>query len=175
MVNGIFIALGANLGDRAAALHGALHELQAGGDIRVQRCSALLETRPQGGPPGQPDYLNAVARLETDLPPGTLLGRLQALEDRYGRQRTVRNGPRTLDLDLLLYHDEVIIQPELVVPHPRLLQRDFVMRPLAELCTAAELDDVRELALLTSGEDGCLDVAGDVTNGVELGRSSGAD
>jgi len=128
-----FIGLGSNLGDRRRHILDALRELEQPGAVRVRRCSSLHETEPVGGPPGQPRFLNAVAELETTLSPRELLGRLLAIERRHGRLRTVTNGPRTLDLDLLWYEGEVVNQPDLVVPHPRMWQRPFVLKPLAEL------------------------------------------
>lgn len=133
-VRGVYIALGSNLGDREAILRAALRELAEHGDIRVVRCSALRETEPVGGPPGQGRYLNGVAELETTLGPRQLLERLLAIEDRHGRERSVANGPRTLDLDLLLYGEHVIDEDDLVVPHPRMWQRPFVVEPLREIC-----------------------------------------
>ena len=131
---GIFIGLGSNLGDRAGHIRDALRELAEAGDIRVVACSRVHETEPVGGPPGQPPYLNAVAELATDLAPRDLLVRLLEIERRHGRQRGVPNGPRTLDLDLLLYRDLLVDEPDLCVPHPRMWQRSFVMEPLAEIC-----------------------------------------
>ena len=142
---GIFIALGSNLGDRAGHIRSALRELEQSGDVRVLHCSSLHETEPAGGPPGQPMYLNAVAELQTELSPADLLARLGVIEQRHGRERTVRNGPRTLDLDLLLYRDQVIDEPELTVPHPRMWQRPFVTEPLAEICDAQRLVAARAL------------------------------
>ncbi len=133
---GIFIALGSNLGDRAATLRAALDALTSEGDIRLVRCSTLHETEPVGGPPGQPRYLNAAAELETEIGPRRLLERMLAIEARFGRQRGERNGPRTLDLDLLLYGAMRIDEPGLVVPHPRMWERSFVLTPLREIAGA---------------------------------------
>jgi 2-amino-4-hydroxy-6-hydroxymethyldihydropteridine diphosphokinase len=94
----------------------------------------LHETEPVGGPDGQGPYLNAVAELDTTLSPEALLAWLHEIEQRHGRVRSERWGPRTLDLDLLLYRDLVIDRPELTVPHPRMWERDFVMTPLREIC-----------------------------------------
>jgi 2-amino-4-hydroxy-6-hydroxymethyldihydropteridine diphosphokinase len=102
-------------------------------------CSSLRETDPVGGPPGQPTFLNAVAELATDLSPRELLERMLDVERRHGRERRVSNGPRTLDLDLLLFRDQVIDEPDLCVPHPRMWQRPFVVQPLAEICDLARL------------------------------------
>jgi 2-amino-4-hydroxy-6-hydroxymethyldihydropteridine diphosphokinase len=134
VASGVFIGLGSNLGDREATIRSALRELEADDDIRVVCCSSLRETEPVGGPPGQGRYLNAVAELETTLSPRALLERLLAIEERYGRERDGPNDARTLDLDLLLYGDRVINEPDLVVPHPRMWERPFVMEPLAEIC-----------------------------------------
>jgi len=143
--DGIFIALGSNLGARAAHIRAALKELAEFGDIQVLRCSSLHETEAVGGPSGQPRYLNAVAELRTELSPRELLSRLLAIEARHGRQRQLPNGPRTLDLDLLLYTDQCIAEPDLTVPHPRMWEREFVMRPLREICPPDRLAVLRRL------------------------------
>lgn len=131
-----FVALGSNLGDRAAHLANALAGLRATPGISALRCSSLYETEPVG-PPGQGPYLNAVARLETELGPRALLERLLALEAAAGRIRSgVRNEARSLDLDLLLYGSRVVEEPGLCVPHPRLHERPFVLAPLRELAPA---------------------------------------
>jgi len=146
VTGGVYIALGSNLGDRARHLRDALRELAAGGDVTVLRCSSFHDTAPVGGPPDQPRYLNAVAELDTALSPQQLLVRLQAVELLHSRKRTVVNGPRTLDLDLLLYRDAVIQESNLTVPHPRMWQRDFVLQPLAEICDLARLQAARSVA-----------------------------
>ncbi len=133
----VYIGLGANLGDRATTLRQALDDLAASPDVVVEGCSRFHETEPQGGPPGQPRYLNAVARLRTRLGPRALLDLLLEVERRHGRTREVPNGPRTLDLDLLIYGRHTINQPGLIVPHPRMWQRSFVLEPLAELTDPA--------------------------------------
>jgi 2-amino-4-hydroxy-6-hydroxymethyldihydropteridine diphosphokinase len=128
-----FVALGSNLGDRAAHLAGALAGLRATRGISALRCSSLYETEPVG-PPGQGPYLNAVVRLETRLAPRELLARLLALEAAAGRTRSaVRDEARTLDLDLLLFGERCLDEPDLRVPHPRLHERPFVLAPLREL------------------------------------------
>jgi 2-amino-4-hydroxy-6-hydroxymethyldihydropteridine diphosphokinase len=121
-----YVGLGSNLGDRRAILASALDAL---GPRRVSR---ILETEPWGRA-DQPPFLNAVAELETDVEPAPLLARLMEIEAVHGRARTERWGPRTLDLDLLLYGGREISVPGLTVPHPRLAERRFVLEGLAEL------------------------------------------
>ena len=128
-----YVGLGANLGDREGNLRAALELLSSEPGIAVVAVSSLRDTDPVGIR-DQPDFLNAVAALETDLGPSELLARLLAVERALGRTRDgPRFGPRTIDLDLLLYGDEEIGDRELVVPHPRLHERAFVLEPLAEL------------------------------------------
>jgi 2-amino-4-hydroxy-6-hydroxymethyldihydropteridine diphosphokinase len=127
-----YIALGANLGDPASTVRAAFGALANLPDSRVVRCSALYRTAPVGIV-DQPEFINAVALLETTLAPVALLGELLDIEQRFGRQRGAKNGPRTLDLDLLLYDDCHVELPELTLPHPRLHLRAFVLQPLAEL------------------------------------------
>jgi 2-amino-4-hydroxy-6-hydroxymethyldihydropteridine diphosphokinase len=130
-----FIGLGSNLQDPRGQLLRALDELAAIPASRLVARSPLYQSDPVG-PPGQPDYVNAVARLDTELPAEKLLDALQAIEQGHQRQRTVRWGPRTLDLDLLLYGDAVIETQRLQVPHPRMDQRAFVLYPLADIAPA---------------------------------------
>jgi 2-amino-4-hydroxy-6-hydroxymethyldihydropteridine diphosphokinase len=127
-----YIGLGANLGDREATMRRAL-ELLARDGIEVVAVSAFRETDPVGYV-DQPRFLNAAAALETELSPRDLLDRLLAVERELGRTRDgPRFGPRTIDLDVLLYGDEVVDEPGLTVPHPRLAERAFALEPLAEL------------------------------------------
>lgn len=128
----VFLGLGANLGDRGGALRSALAALERLPDLRLRAVSTARRTAPVGGPP-QPDFVNAAARFECALPPRLLLDCLQAIERRHGRVRREANGPRTLDLDLLLYGAGRLSAPGLEVPHPRLHERLFVLEPLAEL------------------------------------------
>ena len=128
-----FVGLGANLGDRERTLHAAVDALAAEPGIELVAASTLRETEPVGVGE-QPRFLNGAAELETSLGARELLDRLLAIEQGFGRVRTPgEHGPRTLDLDLLLYGDDVIDEPGLTVPHPRLHERRFVLEPLAEL------------------------------------------
>jgi 2-amino-4-hydroxy-6-hydroxymethyldihydropteridine diphosphokinase len=128
-----YIALGSNLGDREGYLERALTVLRQCDGIEVTRVSPMYETRPVGGPPGQGPYLNAVAEVRTERSAHDLLDVLLAIERDLGRVRQERDGPRTIDLDLLLYGDRVYADERLTVPHPRLHERLFVLQPLAQL------------------------------------------
>ena len=134
-----FVGLGGNLGDAAATLHAAIEALREWPQIDLGACSGLYRSAPLG-PQDQPDYHNAVAELFTELPADALLTGLQSIEHRFGRERTgVRWGPRTLDLDLLLYGDEVICSSRLTVPHPGLRERAFVLYPLHKIAPTLAL------------------------------------
>jgi 2-amino-4-hydroxy-6-hydroxymethyldihydropteridine diphosphokinase len=135
-----FIALGSNLGDREATIRAAVAELGATDGVEVVAVSSLEETDPVGYL-DQPRFLNGAAELRTELAPRELLELLLSLEARFGRDRSAGppQGPRTLDLDLLLYGAEVLAEPGLELPHPRLHERPFVLRPLAELDPALEV------------------------------------
>ncbi|WP_442762886.1 2-amino-4-hydroxy-6-hydroxymethyldihydropteridine diphosphokinase [Malikia spinosa] len=143
------VALGANLGDARATVSDAIAALDRLPQTRLLRASALYRSAPWEA--SGPDFINAVAAVETGLDAHELLRALQALELQAGRERPYRNAPRTLDLDLLLYGDAVIDTPDLSVPHPRLRERAFVLLPLAEiapaLVTASELQAVADQAI----------------------------
>jgi 2-amino-4-hydroxy-6-hydroxymethyldihydropteridine diphosphokinase len=128
-----YIALGSNLGDRREYLDRALQALRERPGIVVKQVSSYYETAPVGGPPGQGDFLNATAELQTELEPEELLRALLEIEQRLGRVRQARHGPRTIDLDLLLYDDLVRSEMDLIVPHPHMHERLFVLQPLAEI------------------------------------------
>ena len=123
-----FLGLGSNLGDRWQHLRDAVASLPD-----VVAVSPVYETSPVGGPAGQGPYLNCVVELSTDLSPRELLGVAHRLEDAAGRERKERWGPRTLDVDVLLVDDLTVDEPDLVVPHPRMWERRFVLAPLAQL------------------------------------------
>ena len=149
-----YVGLGANLGDARAALRLALVALQKLPLTELLACSSCYQTAAMGDAPDarpSPDYLNAVAELRTGLRAPDLLAALQAIEAAAGRQRPYRNAPRTLDLDLLTYGSVTLNEPSLTLPHPRMLQRAFVLVPLAEIApqqvTAAQLAAVQGQAI----------------------------
>lgn len=127
----VIIALGSNLGDREYNLRRAIDQLQ--GVIRVVRISSIHETAPVDAPAGSPPFFNMVVAGLTDVPPHDLMRDLLAIEARLGRVRRVRNAPRAIDLDLILYGAQMMHTRDLVLPHPRYRQRQFVLAPLREL------------------------------------------
>ena len=127
-----FVALGANLGDPLSTLRRAVESLHMLPHSQLKATSAFYRTAPVGLL-NQPDFINAVASFHTQLSPDDLLEALFAIEAQFGRQRSVRNAPRTLDLDLLLHGEHVCEAPRLTLPHPRMHQRAFVLVPLAEI------------------------------------------
>ncbi len=127
----LFLGLGSNIGDREASLRTALAALESK-ELRLLRTSSLYETEPVGFR-DQAWFLNMVAEFECDLLPAVLLARTQRIEREMGRRKTVLNGPRIIDIDILLYGTAVIHRPDLVVPHPRYHERLFVLEPLVEL------------------------------------------
>jgi len=133
----VYLGLGANLGKRRETIEAALARLAEHPAIRVRAVSGLIETEPVGGPPGQPNYLNGAAAIETDLEPAALLAELKRIESDLGRRRGPRWGPREIDLDILLYGDIVLDTPGLTIPHRRLRERRFVLEPLAQIAPDA--------------------------------------
>ena len=131
-----YVGLGANLGKSEAQVRRAITALQTLPDTRLLATSSLYRSAPVGVGE-QPDFINAVAAIETGLSARALLDELLAIEARFGRQRDFPGTPRTLDLDLLLYGDRVIAKPGLIVPHPRMHERAFVLAPLAEIASDA--------------------------------------
>jgi len=143
----VYIALGANLGEPVKTLKDAIISLSSLPQLQFVRSSSLYTSTPMG-PSDQPDYVNAVVCAETKLAPLDLLDLLQAIENQFGRQRIRHWGPRTLDLDILLYDNLTIDEPRLEVPHPGIAERDFVLVPLAELAPELTLPDGRAIASL---------------------------
>ena len=130
----VYLSLGSNLGDRAANLRAAIAALPAVG-VRVANVSSMYETEPVDYLE-QPWFLNCAVEAETALAPLDLLRALRGIEARRGSQKEFAKGPRLLDMDILLYGNETIELPELQIPHPRMLQRNFVLAPLAEIAPA---------------------------------------
>ena len=126
----VYIALGSNLGDRAANLAKAREML--GKDIRVLKCSSIYQTTPWGYSE-QEDFYNQVLEGETGLPPMRLLRQLKGIEKRIGRKKTFRNGPRVIDLDIIFYDDLIMDSRRLIIPHPGMHERAFVLVPMAEI------------------------------------------
>ncbi|WP_019936665.1 2-amino-4-hydroxy-6-hydroxymethyldihydropteridine diphosphokinase [Bordetella sp. FB-8] len=132
-----YIGLGSNLGDSGATLRAALQEISALPDVQACTASPFYRSAPVDA--SGPDFVNAVASLDTTLAPLQLLDRLQAIEQKHGRKRPYRNAPRTLDLDLLLYGEVSMSTQRLILPHPRMHERAFVLRPLRDLAPSAAL------------------------------------
>jgi 2-amino-4-hydroxy-6-hydroxymethyldihydropteridine diphosphokinase len=128
----VFIGLGSNLSEPQKQLRSALAAMEEIPDCRLLRCSSFYHSAPIG-PGEQPDYVNAVVELECALTPIELLDQLQTIEQAHGRERSVRWGARTLDLDVLLFGEQQLDEARLQVPHPRMAERNFVLQPLAEL------------------------------------------
>jgi 2-amino-4-hydroxy-6-hydroxymethyldihydropteridine diphosphokinase len=131
-----YVGLGSNLNDREDNIRRALRRLNGHDHVQVVKMSSLYETEPVGVV-DQPSFLNAVARLSTELEPAALLEVLKSVERSLGRRKTFRWGPRKIDLDLLLYDDVIVNRPHLIVPHPELARRAFVLVPLAEIAPGA--------------------------------------
>ena len=133
-MNKVYLALGSNLGDRQQNLELALEEIEDFATT-IQK-STIHETAPWGYK-DQDDFLNMTIEIETELEPIILLARLQEIEHKMGRSREIKNGPRTIDLDILLYEDKIVDQPALQIPHPRMHKRKFVLDPLVEIAPSA--------------------------------------
>jgi 2-amino-4-hydroxy-6-hydroxymethyldihydropteridine diphosphokinase len=147
-----YVGIGSNIGNRRKTIAAALEQLRAEEAVELIAVSSLLETEPVGYE-DQPRFLNGAAALKTNLSPRDLLGRLLDIERRLGRVRGEgpRFGPRTIDLDLLLYGDETVDEPGLTVPHPRLAERRFALGPLAELDPALEIPGHGPVQALLAG------------------------
>lgn len=128
----VYIGMGSNLGESTITLKHAIKKLEALEYVTIHNISSLYITTPVGYQ-NQPLFYNAVMNIDTDYEPLTLLNQLQKIENEFGRKRAIHWGPRTLDLDLLLYHDRIVQLPQLVIPHPEITKRLFVLYPLAEI------------------------------------------
>jgi 2-amino-4-hydroxy-6-hydroxymethyldihydropteridine diphosphokinase len=146
-----YVGLGGNLGDARATVQAGLAALAAHADVALVACSSLYRSAPVEA--GGPDFINAVAAIDTALSPAALLAVLQAIELDHGRQRPYRNAPRTLDLDLLWYDGIKITTPRLILPHPRMHQRAFVLEPLMELTPTLQLPQGSVETLLNACSD----------------------
>ncbi len=162
----VFIALGSNLGDRAANLTAAIKAMEP--DVHPKKCSPVYETPPWGYS-DQPKFYNQVIEAETALSPEMLLEYLKKIEVQVGRRETFRYGPRVIDLDIIFFNGEVIDSPPLVIPHPRLAERNFVLMPLADLAPDFRhpilgdsvldmLDEVETEGIMVVSPGGCGDV-----------------
>jgi 2-amino-4-hydroxy-6-hydroxymethyldihydropteridine diphosphokinase len=127
----VYLGLGSNLGNRKNNIQKALKHLRAN-KILIKKLSRIIETDPVGGPP-QGKFLNGVAKAATDLSPGKLLATLKKIEKVIGRKKGPKYGPRVIDIDILLYDTKKIRKPDLIIPHPQMFKRDFVMRPLQQI------------------------------------------
>lgn len=132
-MNICYIGIGSNLDNRRKNIMSAIQKIKKLEHTTVIKVSKLIETEPQGGPAGQGKFLNGALKVKTSLFPLTLLKKLKNIEKELGREKTVRNGPRIIDLDILFYGDKIINTKGLIIPHPRVFERDFVIRPLSEI------------------------------------------
>jgi len=129
----VYLGVGSNLGNRKNNIEEGIRKINRLKNTKVLKQSSFIQTDPEGGPGGQPKFLNAALKISTNLSALKLLKRLKKIEKELGRTKAIRNGPRTIDLDILLYGDRMIRSKELIVPHPRMFDRDFVIKPLAEI------------------------------------------
>jgi len=147
------LALGSNLGERGDTLSHAVADLVDTPQVRLREVSPVVQTKAVGGPEDQPDYLNMVIEVETELAPFELLAHCQAVENKHHRVREVRWGPRTLDIDIITYGDLVMDDERLTIPHPRAAERAFVLQPWAWMDSSATLNGVPVGQLAASAAD----------------------
>ncbi len=146
-----YIGLGSNLGDRRKNIEKALELIKAIPSVKIVKSSSLYESQPQGCPPGSPDFLNSVLKIKTSLPAPELLRQLRDIENKLGRKRTKqRNAPRGIDLDILLYGRKRINLPRLKIPHPRLKERTFVLKPLKEIAPRIIRSLAKEIPVISN-------------------------
>jgi len=137
----VYLGLGSNLGDRKKNIEDAINKLETR-QMTITKKSGIIETEPQGGPP-QGKFLNAVIEAHTPLSPKELLNQTQKIERELGRVKTAMNGPRTIDIDILLYDDLAMNDPELTIPHPRMMKRGFVLTPLQQIAPNLKLFSIK--------------------------------
>ena len=128
-----YLGVGSNLGNRKLNIKQAVRKINLLKNTKVLKQSPFIQTDPVGGAAGQPKFLNAALKINTGLSPLKLLKELKIIEKELGRRKSVRNAARTIDLDILLYGNRIIREKKLIIPHPRLFLRDFVIKPLAEV------------------------------------------
>ncbi len=133
LLHNAYIGLGSNMGRRKKNVAAALNALESTREIEIVAVSSLYETSPEGGPEDQPAFINGVAHVRTDLSPERLLAVCQNIEESLGRKRAIRWGARTIDLDILCFDAEIRAEPGLILPHPMMHERRFVMEPLSEI------------------------------------------
>ena len=156
----VYLGLGSNLGNRKKNIQSALKCLNQNG-VAVKKISTIIETKPVGGPATQGKFLNAALEVQTTLTPEALRATLKTIEDKLGRVRTVKNGPRTIDIDILLYGARAIKTKNLTIPHPRMLKRSFVIKPLREIAPQvvskllAKSKSEKKISQITRGGRAC--------------------
>lgn len=128
-----FVGIGSNLGNRKKNIVSSIKEISILENTKILKKSRVIETMPCGGPPGQNNFLNMAVKINTEIPPYSLLKKFKKIEQKLGRVETVRNGPRIIDLDILLYGNKIVNTKKLTIPHARMFERDFVLGPLAEI------------------------------------------
>jgi 2-amino-4-hydroxy-6-hydroxymethyldihydropteridine diphosphokinase len=128
-----YLGVGSNLGNRRKNIAQAMQKISKLKDTRIIKMSKVIQTQPMGGPSNQGKFLNAALKIQTKIPPLKLLQALKKIERDLGRTKTVRYWPRVIDLDILFYGDKIINRKNLTIPHPRIFEREFVIRPLSEI------------------------------------------
>jgi len=128
-----YLGIGANLGDRNKNIRLTIAKIRALKSTKLLKISRIIETKPMGGPKNQGKFLNAAIKIKTNLTPLLLLKKLKKIEIELGRTKTIRYGPRTIDLDILFYEDRIINRKNLKIPHPKIFEREFVTKPLLEI------------------------------------------
>jgi len=159
-MNSAYLGLGSNLGNRLAFLRGARDTLVNRPEVELIQASSVYETEAVGGPPDNPLFLNTVLKVQTSLTPRQLLETCLAIEDEFGRSRPVRWAPRTIDIDILFYADQIISEEDLTIPHPRLQERAFVLAPLIEIAPDLKHPLLEQsITELAAGSSGVADLA----------------